>query len=44
MTWAEFRALVTGLLAVESRLWRATRPPDKSESDELPEGFAAMTY
>jgi hypothetical protein len=35
MTWAEFRSLVAGLLAVESRLWRATRPPEP-EQDVLP--------
>lgn len=34
VTWAEFKAYVAGLLAVESRLWRATRP----ETDQPPEG------
>jgi hypothetical protein len=28
MTWAEFRDLVEGLLACDSRLYRATRPPE----------------
>lgn len=29
MTWAEFQVLVEGLLAMQSRLWRATRPPEQ---------------
>jgi hypothetical protein len=45
MSWHEFRDLCLGLFACESRIWRATRPPEPTpaESDELPD-MSALTY
>lgn len=33
MAWAEFRDLTEGLLACDSRLYRATRPPEPEPED-----------
>jgi hypothetical protein len=38
MTWHEFRALTHGVLAVESRLWRATKPPEPENENTLTTG------
>jgi hypothetical protein len=43
MTWAEFRDLVSGLLACESRLWRSTRPAEPEPSGSLPD-FGGLSY
>lgn len=32
LSWAEFRDLTAGLLAADTRLYRATRPPDPEPS------------
>lgn len=39
MGWAEFRDLTEGLLACDSRLYRATRPPEP-EAEEPPPLFS----